>query len=342
MTPPQGLSTSPQIPNNTTSERSPMITTVFAATTPKNTPFAYRASTSTNPNPMISHAFVEANYEFLESILRERRRQIRNEKESWDLRKHRIRKEAGEEGTSEIKAENRGVNLPPLLAAHLGRNESGQPLRSSLTSVQGGHQPSTNMGGISPLMAQIGNLTTRGISTYHPQGGICHRPSPTIAYLHIMGLCSFTDSTRGPRKFLTPFRRGHPHTKMVNAHSLPHVHIHPQRFRPHMVEESEIGSILNYEDLKAKFRSHFSQQKKFTKTYLAVHNIKQIEGESTRAFITRYTDDTLQILDLHEEQRISGFVHGLRTISLVEHLSSELPTTYKGLMEKTYTWIEAR
>ncbi|GKD68338.1 reverse transcriptase domain-containing protein, partial [Tanacetum coccineum] len=64
----------------------------------------------------------------------------------------------------------------------------------------------------------------------------------------------------------------------------------------------KIGSILNYEDLKAKFRSHFSQQKKFTKTHLAVHNIKQRECESTRAFITRYTDDTLQILGLHEEQ----------------------------------------
>ncbi|GKB84306.1 reverse transcriptase domain-containing protein [Tanacetum coccineum] len=102
------------------------------------------------------------------------------------------------------------------------------------------------------------------------------------------------------------------------------------------------GSILDYEDLKAKFRSHFSQQKKFTKTHLAVHNIKQREGESTRAFITRYTDDTLQILGLHEEQRISGFVHGLRTRSLVEHLSTDLPSTYKGLMEKTYTWVEAR
>ncbi|GJS76920.1 hypothetical protein Tco_0726801 [Tanacetum coccineum] len=77
------------------------------------------------------------------------------------------------------------------------------------------------------------------------------------------------------------------------------------------------GSILNYEDLKAKFRSHFSQQKKFTKTHLV-------------------------ILGLHEEQCISGFVHGLRTRSLVEHLSTDLPTTYKGLMEKTYTWIEAR
>ncbi|GKF30526.1 hypothetical protein Tco_0100324, partial [Tanacetum coccineum] len=30
------------------------------------------------------------------------------------------------------------------------------------------------------------------------------------------------------------------------------------------------------------------------------------------------------------------------TRSLVEFLSTDLPTTYKGLMEKTYTWIEAR
>ncbi|GJR24631.1 hypothetical protein Tco_0973158 [Tanacetum coccineum] len=45
---------------------------------------------------------------------------------------------------------------------------------------------------------------------------------------------------------------------------------------------------------------------------------------------------------LHKEQRISDFVHGLRTRSLVEYLSTDLPSTYKGLMEKTYTWVEAR
>ncbi|GJW32060.1 reverse transcriptase domain-containing protein [Tanacetum coccineum] len=84
------------------------------------------------------------------------------------------------------------------------------------------------------------------------------------------------------------------------------------------------------------------QRKKFTKTHLAVHNIKQRENESTRAFITRYTDDTLQILGLHEDQRISSFIHGLRTRSLVKHLSIDLSPTYKGLMEKTYTWVEAR
>ncbi|GJZ04459.1 hypothetical protein Tco_0537734 [Tanacetum coccineum] len=69
------------------------------------------------------------------------------------------------------------------------------------------------------------------------------------------------------------------------------------------------GSIINYKDLKAKFR---------------------------------YTDDTLQTLGLHEEQCISGFIYGLRTRSLVEFLSTDLQTTYKGLMEKNYTWIEAR
>nr|GEW29827.1 hypothetical protein [Tanacetum cinerariifolium] len=81
----------------------------------------------------------------------------------------------------------------------------------------------------------------------------------------------------------------------------------------------KVGSIINYEDLKAKVQSHFSQQKKFTKTHLALHNIKQKEGESTKAFITR-----------------------LRTRSLMEFLSTNLPATYKGLREKTYTWIKAR
>ncbi|GKF23210.1 hypothetical protein Tco_0075532, partial [Tanacetum coccineum] len=79
MTPPPGFSTPPQIPSNTTSKRLPITTIVFSATTPESTPFAYHASTLTNPNPTISPAFVKTNYEILESLLRERRRQIRNE-----------------------------------------------------------------------------------------------------------------------------------------------------------------------------------------------------------------------------------------------------------------------
>ncbi|GJZ13067.1 hypothetical protein Tco_0548297 [Tanacetum coccineum] len=52
--------------------------------------------------------------------------------------------------------------------------------------------------------------------------------------------------------------------------------------------------------------------------------------------------DKKQILGLHEEQHISGFVHGLKTKSFMEFLSTDIPTTYKGPIEKTYIWIEAK
>ncbi|GKA71274.1 hypothetical protein Tco_0777413 [Tanacetum coccineum] len=67
-TSPPGFLTPPHIPNINTTDRPPVTTTVYAATTLGNTSFAYRASTSTDPAPMISPAFVEANYEILESV----------------------------------------------------------------------------------------------------------------------------------------------------------------------------------------------------------------------------------------------------------------------------------
>ncbi|GJT51525.1 reverse transcriptase domain-containing protein [Tanacetum coccineum] len=176
------------------SERPPVITIVFAATTPENMPFAYRASTLAIPNPMINTAFVEANYEDEEREMeprpepnseatptfRPRSPVVRRQRERVVKFEEAPNREGSRRGSNaegiwpwEIEAredEYMGVNHPPLLVAHMGRNESG----------------------------------------------------------------------------------------------------------------------------------------------------------------------------LHEEQRISGCVHGLRIRSLVEHLSTDLPSTYKGLMEKTYTWIEAR
>ncbi|GJV56986.1 hypothetical protein Tco_1457991 [Tanacetum coccineum] len=77
MTSPLGFSTLTPIPGP--NELPPITISVFTVITPKNTPLTHHASTSANPNPMISPAFVEANYEILESLLRERRKQIRNE-----------------------------------------------------------------------------------------------------------------------------------------------------------------------------------------------------------------------------------------------------------------------
>ncbi|GKA68696.1 reverse transcriptase domain-containing protein [Tanacetum coccineum] len=372
MTPPPGFSTLTPIPSPNTNKLPPITTFVFTANTPENTPLTHHASTSANPNPMISPAFVEDNYEVLESLLRERRKQIRNvgvrteleyfseeydeereiesrperERETTPVlrmrspraRRQRERvvefKEAPniEGGRVERNTEggipseprvngsgSRGTNLPPLLAAHPGRSENVQPLQSSLTSVYEGHQPSTNIGGNPPLMDYP---LPDGLKMPYHVGSYDGKGDPDN-YLHL-----FEWAIR-MQKWAMP----------VACHMFTYTLKDSARI---WWNSQKAGNILNYEDLKAKFRSHFSQQKKFMKTHLVVHNIKHNEGESTRAFVTRYTDDTLQILGLHEDQRISGFVHGLRTRNLVEFLSTDLPTTYKGLMEKTYTWIEAR
>nr|GEW61906.1 hypothetical protein [Tanacetum cinerariifolium] len=221
MTPPPGFSTSPQIPNNTTSEISPMKTTVFAATTPENMSFAYSASTSTstNTNHMIN---------------------LRTELEYFS-------EDYDKEREMELRPEPNREATPTLWP------------RSPMVRRQ-----RERVVGFKKALNREGSRRGRNIEA-------CHMLTYTLK-----------DSARI------------------------------------WWNSQKTGSILKYENLKAKFLSHFSQQKKFTKTHLAVHNIKHREGESTRAFITRYTNDTLQILGLHEEQRIFGFSHGLRTRSLVK------------------------
>ncbi|GKA27265.1 reverse transcriptase domain-containing protein [Tanacetum coccineum] len=329
MTPPPGFSTPPQIPNNTTSERPPVTTTVFAATTPENTPFAYHASTSANPNPVISPDFDYDEERKMEPrpephkeatlTLRPRSPVVRRQRERVVGFKEAPNREGSRRGRNaegirplEIEAredENRGVNLPPLLAAHLGRNESGSFADST--------------GSVTPFVRWIKDYPLPDRLKMPSHIGSYDGKGDPDSFLHL-----FEGAIR-MQKWLMP----------VACHMFTYTLKDSARI---WWNSQKTGSILNYEDLKAKFRSHFSQQNKFTKTHLAVHNMKQREGESTRAFVTRYTDDTLQVLGLHEEQRISGFVHGLRIKSLVEHLSTDLPSTYKGLMEKTYTWIEAR
>ncbi|GKB89294.1 hypothetical protein Tco_0961566 [Tanacetum coccineum] len=262
-------------------------TTVFAATTPENTPFAYHASTSINPNPTISPTFVEANYEILKSLLRERRRKIRNEDLRTKLKY--FSEDYDEEREMEPRPEPRREATPTL----------------RLNSPVGGHQPSTNMGETSLLT--IGNPPAGGTFTYHPQGGYIpqaytnnnvpsyNRPmhptvTPSSSYLfytqpmyappnmHVYPkpAGSFTDSAG----FVTPFVCWIEDYPLPDGLKMPsHIGsydgkgdldnllhlfegaIHMQIWlMPTLKDFARIwwnsqkaGSILNYEDLKAKF-----------------------------------------------------------------------------------------
>ncbi|GJW61306.1 reverse transcriptase domain-containing protein [Tanacetum coccineum] len=255
-----------------------MTTTMFAATNPKNTPFAYRASTSANPNPMICPERAKKADTEATPSLRPRSPEVRRQRKrvvGFEEAPNREGSRAGRnaEGSRPLEIEarengNMGMNLPSLLAAHLGRKKSGSFADPT--------------GSITPLFCWIEDYPL-------PYG--LKMPSHIGSY----------DGKGDPDNFLHLFEgviRMKKWLMLVACHMFTYTLKDSARI---WWNSQKAGSILNYEDLKAKFWSHFIQQKKFIKTHLVVHNIKQREGESTRAFATRYTDDTLQILGLHED-----------------------------------------
>nr|GEY31019.1 hypothetical protein [Tanacetum cinerariifolium] len=281
-------------------------------------------------------AFVEANYEALGSLLSEdsdKEREVEPSPEptraaTSPLRsKEESRVKRNTEGRRPLEEAPRGnkgqsMILPLLLAAHLGKGENGQPLQSSLTSAYEGEGLPNNIGGNLPSNAYV--CIPKRVCVYHTKLDMCclepYGFSNTFCALD-GGLSSLIwtknafgsyDRKGGPYNFLHLFEgtiRMQKQLMPVACHMFTYT---LKDFARIWWNSQKACSILDYKDLKAKFRSHFSQQKKFTNSYLAVHNIKK------------------------------SFSHGLRTKSLVEHLSTDLPSTHKGLIKKTYTWVEAR
>ncbi|GJX28975.1 hypothetical protein Tco_0237054, partial [Tanacetum coccineum] len=264
---------------------------------------------------------------------------------------------------------NTGGNLPPngtLLSHHA------QPFipNSVLvpTHITPYSQPSTGIiNGQTPSFlfpAQTDNPSVEGASAYPPQGGYVPQtflngniplyngstypvPTPTNKYpFHTQPMYAQLNMPVCPNSYpvglfadptgsVTPFVCWIEEYPLLDALKMPfHVGTYDGKGDP--------DNFLHLFEGAIHMQKWLIQQRRFTKTHLAVHNIKQREGESVRAFATRYTNDTLQILGLPEDQRIFGFVHVLKARNLVEHLSTDLPSTYKGLIEKTYTWIEVR
>nr|GEV65090.1 reverse transcriptase domain-containing protein [Tanacetum cinerariifolium] len=272
-------------------------TKAFSPRTPENTPLTNHASILANPNPMISSAFIEANYEVLESILRGRMKQKRNEdlrteleyfSEEYDEeREMEPRPVRNRETTPALRTEfprdngHQGMSLPSLLGAHLGRSKNCQLLQSSLTSVYGGHQPFTNIGG---------NLPHNGLFTDYT-GCV----TPFVYWIEDYPL---PDGLLMPSHVGSYDGKGDPDNYLYLFEGAIHMQKWTMPIACHMFTYTLMDSA----------RIWWNGQK-------AVHNIKQREGKSTRDFVTR---------------------------SLVEFLFTDLPTTYKGLMEKNYTWIEAK
>ncbi|GJW88387.1 hypothetical protein Tco_0163727 [Tanacetum coccineum] len=228
-----GFSTLTPLPGPNVGELPPITVSTFIARTPENMPLTNHASTSANPDPAISLTFVEVNYEVLKSLLRERRRQMRNEDLCTKLEYY------SEEYDEEREMEPRPTRVretTPILRAGSPRAQ-----RQRGRVVEFEEAPNRD-----------GSRVTR----------------ESEGRRHLERRAEYNENCRC-----------HSYAEMSNAYNLSYCYIYSQRLCPDMVEWSKSSS---------------------------------------------------------------DFVHGLKTRSLMKFLSTDFPTTYKGLMEKTYTWIEEK
>nr|GEU99575.1 reverse transcriptase domain-containing protein [Tanacetum cinerariifolium] len=258
-------------------ELPPITASTFIVRSLENTPLANRASTSANPDLIISPAFMETNYEVLESLPRYRRRQVRNEDLHTELDYYReeYNKERDRAETS-LRKGNYLCSLNRDVRRVEREFDGRRPSKRRAEDRFGGNKTSTNSGwNLSP------NDSTGCVTPFVH----CIKDYPLPDGLKMNSHVGSYNGKGDPDNYLNLFE-GAIHMQkwamLVACHMFTYTLKDSARI---WWNDQKAGNIVNYEDLKAKFRSYFS---------------------------------------------------------VVEFLLTDLPTTYKGLMEKTYTWIEGK
>lgn len=106
-----------------------------------------------------------------------------------------------------------------------------------------------------------------------------------------------------------------------------------------LVQLPTCNRIDGFQDLKQQFMAHFGQQRKCTRDPLELHYIMQSEGESLRDYMERYKQESITISDADERQRISGFIHGIRTRQLVKKLGARVPKSLQDAYERCEEYV---
>ncbi|GJY27636.1 reverse transcriptase domain-containing protein [Tanacetum coccineum] len=99
-------------------------------------------------------------------------------------------------------------------------------------------------------------------------------------------------------------------------------------------------SIDNYEDLRTAFRENYLQQTKHIKDPVEIHHIKQRDGESMEDFMKRYKAKILDVEEVPECMKISGFMHGITHLELIKRLYEKIPRSIDEMYRVTTSFLQ--
>ncbi|XP_021999218.1 uncharacterized protein LOC110896087 [Helianthus annuus] len=95
-----------------------------------------------------------------------------------------------------------------------------------------------------------------------------------------------------------------------------------------------IGQIVSWKDLREKFLTHFSQQRRSIRDTSDVMNIWRHDDENLEDFITRYNKEVLEIGGVHEQLIRAQFKYAVRCDDMIKVLSGTegLPKSWEKVM----------
>ena len=120
--------------------------------------------------------------------------------------------------------------------------------------------------------------------------------------------------------------------------SIPHVLRGSARVWFNKLESESIGSFVQ---LSRAFIDHFicSQRRRRAPTHL--FNVKQMEGESLRAYVHRFNEEVIKINRLKEDVTLTAFMARLRKGDFLYDLCKDPPETLSELMYEAQKHMNA-
>lgn len=84
------------------------------------------------------------------------------------------------------------------------------------------------------------------------------------------------------------------------------------------------------------------QQRKCERKSVEMHSIKEKEHKSLRSFIERFNKESMEIKGATEDMRVSGFMHAIKNVQLIEILNNKVPDIVEEMMTRVRDFIRGK
>ena len=101
------------------------------------------------------------------------------------------------------------------------------------------------------------------------------------------------------------------------------------------------NSINTFKELSAQFTSHFIGGHRYKRSTACLMNIKQREGETLRAYITRFNKEALSIDEADDKILVAAFTSGLRKGKFLFSLYKNDPKTMTDVLYRVTKYMNA-